>query len=129
MRASASPDNTTPATAFASVSTASHPTGTLPTLLAGLEALCAGCGQLASLDIGGCSRLTELTLHSIAAHCAGILSLDLGGCKHLVIDSALLALAAACKDLRSLNLRFCELVSEGAIEQVQAQCVNVQVRR
>ena len=40
-----------------------------------------------------------------------ILSLDLGGCKHLVTDSALLALAHACPDLRSLNLRFCDQVS------------------
>jgi len=53
----------------------------------------------------------------------------LGGCKHLVTDNSLLNLAQACPDLRSLNLRFCELVSEAAIASVQAKCVNVQVRR
>ena len=44
-------------------------------------------------------------------------------------DPSLLTLARSCPDLRSLNLRFCELVSEDAIQQVQAHCVNVQVRR
>jgi hypothetical protein len=95
----------------------------------GLDDLTAGCASLASLDIGGCSRLTERALHSIAAHCPRLLSLDLGGCKHLVSDPSLLLLARACPALRSLNLRFCELVSEAAIDEVQACCVNVQVRR
>ena len=85
--------------------------------------------RLASLDIGGCSRLTEASLHSIADHCPHILSLDLGGCKHLVTDEALLQLARSCADLRSLNLRFCEQVSEAAIDAVHRYCVNVQVRR
>ena len=60
---------------------------------------------------------------------AKLLSLDLGGCKHLVTDASLLVLANSCPALRSLNLRFCELVTDCAIQQVHAACVNVQVRR
>ena len=57
------------------------------------------------------------------------MSLDLGGCKHLATDASLVTLAQHCPGLRSLNLRFCEQVSEEAIERVQSLCVNVQVRR
>ena len=71
----------------------------------------------------------EAALNSIACSCSKLLSLDLGGCKHLVTDPSLLELAHKCGHLRSLNLRFCEQVSEAAIEEVQRQCVNVQVRR
>ena len=94
----------------------------------GLEALCRGCAHLASLDIGGCSRLTRLALFAIGRHCPRLLSLDLGGCKHLVDDESLVHLAERCPDLRSLNLRFCERVSQDAVARVHESCVNIQVR-
>ena len=94
----------------------------------GLDALCRGCIHLASLDIGGCSRLTRLALHSIASHCPRLLSLDLGGDKYIIDDETLLHHAQSCADLRSLNLRFCEMVTPEAIQQVYQLCVNISVR-
>ena len=56
-------------------------------------ALCKGCRRLASLDIGGCSLLTEAALGSISMHCRHMISLDLGGCKAVVTDTALILMA------------------------------------
>eukprot|EP00965_Chrysotila_dentata_P190075 6173670-Pleurochrysis_carterae.AAC.1 len=69
-----------------------------------------GCASLCSLDLSGCSRLTETSLIEIAHGCPKLQSLDVGSCKSLVTDKALVVLAAKCSSLRSLNLRFCEQV-------------------
>ena len=57
------------------------------------------------------------------------MSLDLGGCKHLATDASLVTLAQQCPGLRSLNLRFCEQLSDDAVNAVYRHCLNVQVRR
>ena len=64
-----------------------------------------------------------------AQSCRHLQSLDLGGCKHRITDAGLLAIAKHCAGLRSINLRFCELVTNVGVRAVQHACVNVQVRR
>lgn len=61
--------------------------------------------------------------------CSQLQSLDLGGCKFEVTDAGLQAIAQHCASLRSINLRFCEQVTDVGVEAVQRACVNVQVRR
>ena len=61
--------------------------------------------------------------------CSKLVSLDLGGCKHLATDASLVTLAQHCPGLRSLNLRFCEQLSDDAVNAVYRHCLNVQVRR
>lgn len=61
--------------------------------------------------------------------CPHLQSLDLGGCKLEITDVGLQAIAEHCAALRSINLRFCERVTDVGVEAVQRACVNVQVRR
>jgi len=64
-----------------------------------------------------------------AQACPHLQSLDLGGCKRLVTDVGLNAIARHCQGLRSINLRFCEHVTDEGVLAVQQACINVQVRR
>ena len=46
------------------------------------------CESLTAFDLGGCSRLTESSLLAIAASCAKLQSLDIGACKVRLTHSA-----------------------------------------
>jgi hypothetical protein len=64
-----------------------------------------------------------------AQSCPHLQSLDLGGCKKLITDAGLRTIAEHCAALRSINLRFCESITDEGVLAVQEACVNVQVRR
>ncbi len=72
-----------------------------------------GTPVLRSLDLNGCSRVTDASLTAVGG-LTGLRSLDLSGVTNLT-DAGLIALAGLAS-LRSLNLRGCSLVTDAGLE-------------
>ena len=44
------------------------------------QSLVAGCGQLRSIDLRGCYKVTDAGISALVAGCGQLLSIDLGDC-------------------------------------------------
>jgi hypothetical protein len=64
------------------------------------------CASLASLDLKGCTNLTDEPIKAIAAGCASLTSLDVAGCSNLT-DESITAVAAGCASLTARHVRGC----------------------
>ena len=54
------------------------------------QSLGAGCGQLRSIDLGGCSKVTDAGISALGAGCGQLQSINLNGCvqvRHISIGS------------------------------------------
>ena len=47
---------------------------------AGITALSAGCGQLQSISLWGCTKVTDAGVTALSAGCGQLRSVDVGGC-------------------------------------------------
>eukprot|EP01018_Ginkgo_biloba_P039790 Gb_05223 [translate_table: standard] len=87
-----------------------------------LGALAHGCTQLEKLNISGCSGVTDSTIIFFAEKCNKLRHLNLCGCFRAASDRALLALAYNCCHLQSLNLGWCERVTDVGITGLAKWC-------
>ncbi|GLJ45790.1 hypothetical protein SUGI_0963670 [Cryptomeria japonica] len=86
-----------------------------------LEALARGCSLLEKLNISGCSGVSDHALIFLSEQCNKLRPLNLCGCVRAAFDRALLALAHNCCHLQSLNLGWCEMVTDVGVTGL-AQC-------
>eukprot|EP00252_Welwitschia_mirabilis_P011536 TRINITY_DN257_c0_g1_i2.p1 TRINITY_DN257_c0_g1~~TRINITY_DN257_c0_g1_i2.p1 ORF type:complete len:325 (-),score=42.46 TRINITY_DN257_c0_g1_i2:532-1506(-) len=89
---------------------------------ASLETLAHGCNQLEKLYISGCSGITDSALINLATKCKKLIYLNLCGCVRAATDRALQALAQNCHDLQSLNLGWCEKVTDVGVTSLAKGC-------
>ncbi|XP_059066318.1 F-box protein SKP2A-like [Cryptomeria japonica] len=77
-----------------------------------LEALARGFSLLEKLNISGCSGVSDHALIFLSEKYNKLRHLNLCGCVRAASDRALLALAHNCCHLQSLNLGWCEMVTD-----------------
>ena len=87
----------------------------------GVSALGAGCGQLQSINLGGCRLVTDAGVSALGAGCGQLQSINLGGCRQ-VTDVGVSALGAGCGQLQSINLEGCRLVTDAGVSALGAGC-------
>ncbi|KAG0488081.1 hypothetical protein HPP92_006892 [Vanilla planifolia] len=81
-----------------------------------LYALAHGCPQLTKLNISGCTAFSDCALSYLTSFCKKLKYLNLCGCVRAASDRALQAIAVNCRQLQSLNLGWCEdITDEGVI--------------
>ena len=88
-----------------------------------LDLVAQGCPLLSVLDLNGCRSVTDRGIERIVSACP-ITSLNLSGCT-LLTDSALLAVAKHSLDLSSLAVSGCKSLSSAGLELVVASCTNL----
>jgi hypothetical protein len=86
----------------------------------GIRAIAEGC-KLVSLNLYGCSEVTDVGLRAIAQGCKQLTLLDLAGCRK-VTDDGLTAIAETCKQLTSLNLQSCDKLTDGGVQAIAEGC-------
>ncbi|KAH9297302.1 hypothetical protein KI387_028984, partial [Taxus chinensis] len=87
-----------------------------------LEALARGCNLLEKLNISGCSGVTDSALVVLSEKCNKLRHLYLCGCVRAASDRALLALARSCCHLQSLNLGWCDRVTDVGVTGLAQWC-------
>ena len=78
---------------------------------AGLQTLVASCPMLESLNLRGCSQLSDAVISCLGP---ALRCLNLDGCDQIT-DAGLKILAGSCPMLESLNLRGCSQLTDAAI--------------
>ena len=92
---------------------------------AGISALGNGGGQLRSIDVRGCRKVTGAGISALSAGCGQLQSINLADCDK-VTDAGISALSAVCGQLRSINLRKCHKVTDGGVKALGAGCGQLQ---
>lgn len=84
----------------------------------------ATCGQLSSLDLRMCTKVTGTAILAIADNCPHLTALYLERAGR-ISDECVHALAAGCSSLRTLDLGWCE-VGDSALEALSRGCPLLQ---
>ncbi|XP_059065613.1 F-box protein SKP2A-like [Cryptomeria japonica] len=90
-----------------------------------LEALARGCSLLEKLNMSGCSRVSDHALIFLSEQCNKLRHLNLCGCIRAASDRALLELAHNCCHLQSLNLGWCEMVTNVGVTGLAQCCLEL----
>uniref|UniRef100_A0A8R7TZ83 F-box/LRR-repeat protein 15-like leucin rich repeat domain-containing protein n=1 Tax=Triticum urartu TaxID=4572 RepID=A0A8R7TZ83_TRIUA len=87
-----------------------------------LYALAHGCPHLTRLNISGCSNFSDAALIYLTSQCKNLKCLNLCGCVRAASDRALQAIARNCSQLQSLNLGWCDTVTDGGVTSLASGC-------
>ncbi|XP_042516087.1 F-box protein SKP2A-like [Macadamia integrifolia] len=90
-----------------------------------LYALAHGCSNLTKLNISGCSALSDAALAYLTGFCRNLKFLNLCGCVSAASDRALQAIACNCNQLQSLNLGWCEGVTDVGVMSLALGCPDL----
>ena len=71
----------------------------------------AGCQELHSIDLSGCTQVSDEGLRVLSTNCPKMEHIDLSGCE--ISDNGLRALIAGCLNLQHVNLAECKISDEG----------------
>lgn len=85
----------------------------------GLEIVLKSCKVLDTISLKHCSALTVASARTLATHGANLIHLRLMGCQWLD-DASLFTIAAACKQLASLEIFFSQITNEGLLAVARA---------
>jgi F-box/leucine-rich repeat protein 2/20 len=72
---------------------------------------------LLTLEVAGCSNLTDSSLYTFASSCIKIQRMDLEECVNIT-DNTLLQLSIHCPDIKELTLSHCENLTDSGIEYI-----------
>lgn len=98
--------------------------GVTDSTLALLGSVCAG--SLRTLDLARCWNITDLGLKSyMGKSCPALRNLDITGCKS-VSDTAVLALAESCKNIRRIKMGGCDVGIE-TLEKLVVSCPELEL--
>ncbi|KAK4801332.1 hypothetical protein SAY86_021819 [Trapa natans] len=92
-----------------------------------LHALAQGCPNLTKLNISGCSAFSDNALEYLTNYCRKMKILNLCGCVKAASDKALQAIGRNCCQLQSLNLGWCENVSDVGVMSLAFGCPQLRV--
>ncbi|GAV74515.1 F-box domain-containing protein/LRR_6 domain-containing protein [Cephalotus follicularis] len=87
-----------------------------------LYALAHGCPDLTKLNISGCTAFSDAALEYLTGFCQKLKILNLCGCVKAASDRALQAIGRNCSQLQSLNLGWCENVSDVGVMSLAYGC-------
>ncbi|KAK1300932.1 F-box protein SKP2A [Acorus calamus] len=90
-----------------------------------LYALAHGCPHLTKLNISGCSAFNDSALAYLASVCTKLKCLNLCGCVRAASDRALQAIAYSCIQLQSLNLGWCENITDKGVISLALGCPDL----
>ncbi|GAV74516.1 LOW QUALITY PROTEIN: LRR_6 domain-containing protein, partial [Cephalotus follicularis] len=87
-----------------------------------LYALAHGCTGLTKLNISGCTAFSDAALEYLTDFCQKLKILNLCGCVKAASDRALQTIGRNCSQLQSLNLGWCENVSDVGVMSLAYGC-------
>ncbi|XP_066307653.1 F-box protein SKP2A-like [Miscanthus floridulus] len=87
-----------------------------------LYALAHGCPHLTRLNISGCSNFSDAALVFLSSQCNNLKCLNLCGCVRAASDRALQAIACNCGQLQSLNLGWCDSITDKGVTSLASGC-------
>ncbi|XP_020262100.1 F-box protein SKP2A-like isoform X2 [Asparagus officinalis] len=90
-----------------------------------LYALAHGCPRLTKLNISGCSSLGDAALAYLTSFCRNLKNLNLCGCVRAASDRALQAIGLNCRQLQTLNLGWCETVTDKGVIGLALGCPDL----
>lgn len=90
-----------------------------------LYALAHGCPNLSKLNISGCPAFSDAALEYLTKFCRKLKVLNMCGCVRTATDRALEAIADNCSQLQSLNLGWCDEVSDKGVTSLAYGCPNL----
>mmetsp|Transcript_22682 Transcript_22682/g.71030 ORF Transcript_22682/g.71030 Transcript_22682/m.71030 type:complete len:229 (-) Transcript_22682:1549-2235(-) len=88
---------------------------------ASIKAIAARCPLLKSLDVSFCKKLTDESIKEIAARCSWLESLNVASCGELT-DESIRAIAVGCRSLEALNVGSCRKLTDESIKALAASC-------
>ncbi|XP_030501294.2 F-box protein SKP2B [Cannabis sativa] len=92
---------------------------------ASLYALARGCQNLTKLNISGCPAFSDVALAHLASCCRNLKVFNLCGCVKTATDRALQAIGRYCNQLQSLNLGWCDNVSDVGVMSLAYGCPDL----
>ncbi|CAN8292042.1 unnamed protein product [Cochlearia groenlandica] len=91
-----------------------------------VEAIAHHCRELQELDLSKSSKLSDVSLYALAHGCPNLTKLNLSGCTSFS-DAAIAYLTRFCKKLKVLNLCGCvNAVSDHTLEAIGNNCIQMQ---
>ena len=87
----------------------------------GVSGLSNGCGQLRSINLRGCTRIADIGVSALGHGCGQLQSVNLGGC-HMITDTSVSALGHGCSQLRSINLFGCSSITDVGVLALAHGC-------
>ncbi|RLM97798.1 F-box protein FBL2 [Panicum miliaceum] len=90
-----------------------------------LYALAHGCPRLTRLNISGCSNFSDTALTYLTCRCKNLKCLNLCGCVKAASDRALQAIAQNCGQLQSLNLGWCDNITDKGVTSLASGCPDL----
>lgn len=88
---------------------------------ASIKGIAIRCPSLMVLKVGRCAQLTDVSIMAIAAGCPSLQELTTCGCENLT-DESIKAIAVGCPSLVTLNVRTCENLTDASIKAIAAGC-------
>ncbi|CAH9128406.1 unnamed protein product [Cuscuta epithymum] len=90
-----------------------------------LYALAQGCPNLTKLNISGCSAFNDSAIAYLSEHCRKLEVFNLCGCVRGATDKALKAIGYFCNRLRSVNLGWCDEISDEGVMSLAYGCPDL----
>ncbi|KAF5179942.1 F-box protein skp2a [Thalictrum thalictroides] len=90
-----------------------------------LYALAHGCTSLTKLNISGCTSFGDAALAYLSGCCRNLKTLNLCGCGRAATDRALEAIAYNCNQLQTLNLGWCEGITDVGVTSLAYGCPDL----
>ena len=82
------------------------------------------CVDLQRLDVAGCDRLTDSTLHALGSNCKHLRILEAAECSQFT-DTGFKALAEGCSDLQKLDLEDCTMITGNTLMYFSQLCPHI----
>ena len=90
----------------------------------GVSAIAACCHHLTSINLKRCPSISDIGVSAIAERCRHLTSIDLRGCGR-ISDIGVSALAEGCHHLTSIKIRYCDGVSDIGVSALAAGCCHL----
>ncbi|KAG2324366.1 hypothetical protein Bca52824_007094 [Brassica carinata] len=90
-----------------------------------LYSLARGCTSLTKLNLSGCTSFSDTALAYLTRFCRKLKVLNLCGCVEAVSDNALQAIGENCNQMQSVNLGWCENISDDGVMSLAYGCPDL----